>query len=342
MAEQQSPLSAAETAEFRAALQRANMAAFWESEDRGEPPRRGPEPALLWRWEDVEPLISQAVRATTIENADRRVLSLRKPASNAPARGLTNNLVAALQILMPGETASAHRHTMGALRFVMEGGGAETVVDGKACLMEPGDMILTPGWTWHEHVHRGTKRMVWFDGLDVPLHQHLGTVRFEPGPAHDLPRLVPDAAFAAAGLVPQSGNADARSYSPLYRYPWASAKAALAAAPKAADGSRLLRYTNPMTGGAAMDLIDCFLLGLEPAQPTRPCRSTASAVCVVAEGSGTSSIGERTLPWAKNSIFTVPQGNWVSHRADRPAILFLMTDRDLLQRVGLLRDEVRA
>ena len=339
MAQPASGPSAAETAEFRAALAAANMSALWEDEDRGDR-RGGAEPALLWRWEQVEPLIGRAVRATSIENADRRVLSLRKPASNAGAPGLTTNLVAALQILMPGETAPPHRHTMGALRFVMEGEGAETIVDGKSCAMAPGDMILTPGWTWHEHVHKGKARMVWFDGLDVPIHRHLGTIRFEPGPAKDLPQQLPDAAFAAAGLVPQ-GSFEPRADSPLYRYPWAAAKAALAQAPKAEDGSRMLRYTNPMTGGAAMELIDCFLVALEPGQPTVLCRSSASAVCVVAEGSGTSQVGERSLAWEKNSIFTVPHGNWTSHRADAAATLFVMTDRDLMQRLGVLRDEFR-
>jgi gentisate 1,2-dioxygenase len=340
MAHSTTPHSADEAAAFRAALAAANMSPLWEDEDRTGGGRRGPEPALLWRWEQVEPLITQAVRATSIENADRRVLSLRKPASNSVASGLTTNLVAALQILMPGEVAPAHRHTMGALRFVMEGEGAETLVDGKSCPMAPGDMILTPGWTWHEHVHKGSTRMVWFDGLDVPIHRHLETIRFEPGPAKDLPAQLPDAAFAAAGLVPQA-SFDRRSYSPLYRYPWDAAKAALAAAPRAEDGSRTLRYTNPMTGGAAMDLIDCFLVGLEPGQPTATCRSTSTAICVVAQGSGTSRIGERDLAWGRNSIFTVPHGNWVSHRADQDAILFMMTDRDLMQRLGVLRDEVR-
>jgi gentisate 1,2-dioxygenase len=333
------PLSAIETAEFRAALAAANMAAFWENVERVEGPP-GPEPAQLWHWEQMEPLVTAAVRATTIENADRRVLSLRKAASNAPAHSLTTNLVAALQILMPGEHAPPHRHTMGALRFVMEGDGADTVVDGKACPMEPGDMIITPAWTWHEHVHHGATRMVWFDGLDVPLHVHLGNVRFEPGPKHDLPPQVPDAAFLAAGLVPQNIG-HTRSFSPLFRYPWATAKAALAATPKAKDGSRMLRYTNPLTGGPAMDLIDCFLLGLEPGQATAATRSSASAVAVVAEGSGTSTLGDKTFAWAKNSIFTIPLGNWTSHQADKPSTLFLMTDRDALARLGLLRDEVR-
>jgi gentisate 1,2-dioxygenase len=341
MAEARTPHTAEEAASFRAALAAANMSPLWEAEDRTGDRRHGPEPAQLWRWDQVEPLVTEAIRATTIESADRRVLSLRRQASNTGPNVLTSNLVAALQILMPGEVAPPHRHTMGALRFVMEGEGAETIVDGKACLMEPGDMIITPGWTWHEHIHKGKSRMVWFDGLDVPLHVHLETVRFQPGPARDVPQQWPDAAFAAAGLVPQA-NFEKRSYSPLYRYPWGLAKAALDAAPPAEDGSRILRYTNPTTGGPAIDLIDSFLVGLDPGRPTRTSRSSAAGICVVAEGSGTSTIGDREIAWAKNSIFTVPHGNWTSHRADTKSVLFMMTDRDLMQRLGLLTDEFRA
>lgn len=90
-----------------------------------------------------------------------------------------------------------------------------------------------------------------------------------------------------------------------------------------------------------MDLIDCFLLGLEPGHATATTRSSASAVAVVAEGCGTSTIGDKKFAWAKNSIFTIPLGNWTSHQADEPSILFLMTDRDAVARLGLLRDEVR-
>jgi len=341
MAETRTPHTPEEAASFRAALAALDMSALWEQDERSVGHRPGAEPAQIWRWEQVEPLITEAIRATSIESADRRVLSLRRPASNSAAQMLTPNLVAALQILMPGEVAPPHRHTMGALRFVMEGDGAETLVDGKACVMEPGDMIITPGWTWHEHVHKGKQRMVWFDGLDVPIHSHLETIRFQPGPARDMAPQLPDAAFAAAGLVPQT-KFEGRSYSPLYRYPWATAKAALEATPPSEDGSRILRYTNPTTGGPALDLIDCFLVGLDPGRQTRACRSSATAICVVAEGAGSSKIGEREFAWTKNSIFTVPHGNWTSHRADDKAILFMMTDRDLMHRLGLLTDEFRA
>lgn len=340
MAQPTAPHTAEEAAAFRAALNAANMSALWEDEGRTGGPRHGPEPALLWRWEQVEPLITQAVRATSIETADRRVLSLRKPASNSVLTGLTTNLVAALQILMPGEVAPAHRHTMGALRFVMEGEGAETLVDGKSCPMAPGDMILTPGWTWHEHRHTGKERAVWVDALDVPMHTYLETGVFEPGPARDSVVLPPDAAFAP-GFTPDTPAA-AQRYSPLFRYPWDAAVKALEALPPASDGSRRLRYTNPVTGGAVLSTIDCYLLGLGKDQETRAYRTNSNCVCVVMEGEGSTRIGDETVTWGPKDIFSLPHDQWISHKArTAPARIFQITDRETLRRLDYLRDELR-
>ena len=88
---------------------------------------------------------------------------------------------------MPGESARPHRHTPNALRFVLEGDGGTTLVDGESCPMAEGDLIITPCMSWHEHVHKGTAPIVWFDALDVPLHQYLGTAVFEGGPVKDAP-----------------------------------------------------------------------------------------------------------------------------------------------------------
>ena len=215
--------------DFHEAMEAANVVALWELEDTNNGP---PEPPHIWRWETLEPLLETAIEATSMSDAERRVLVLNNPAllESGRSRGSGLTLGFNLQILMPGETARPHRHSMNALRFVMEGKGATTVVDGKPCPMEPGDMILTPGWTWHEHVHEGDARMIWLDVLDVPFHQYLDTGEFEPGPARDLPDLPPDEAFGAPGFVPVSGAAD-MAYSPLFRYPWDTARAALAALP---------------------------------------------------------------------------------------------------------------
>ena len=135
----------------------------------------------------------------------------------------TTNLATALQILLPGEKARPHRHTMNALRFVIEGKGASTVVDGKDCPMEEGDLVITPGWTWHEHVHHGNAPIIWLDALDAPLHRYLGTDEFEPGPAHDMPDTADDSAFAFPNIVPELSE-PATPFSPVFRYPWAAAR----------------------------------------------------------------------------------------------------------------------
>jgi len=114
----------------------------------------------------------------------------------------------------------------------------------------------------------------------------------------------------------------------------------LEALPAAADGSRRLRYTNPATGGAVMSTLDCYLLGLEKGRRTRRVRSNANVACVVAEGEGSSTIGEHRVRWEKNDIFTLPHGQWASHEAATPGTkLFQITDREILRRLDLLREE---
>ncbi len=326
--------------EFHAAMRAASVAALWERPGRTNAPV---EVAHVWPWRTLEPLIEAAVGATTMDDAERRVLVLNNPALEARGRlGASKTLSVNLQVLMPGERARPHRHTMSALRFVLDGGGAVTVVDGKACPMERGDMILTPGWTWHEHVHDGGERIVWVDVLDVPFHDFLDNGVFEPGPAHDVPDLPPDMAFSAPGLTPESASDDI-AYSPMFRYPWQATMDALAAMPTAADGSRTLRYTNPATGGAAMTTIDCYALGLDKGRATRPYRTNSSAVCVVVDGEGTTEVDETTLTWRENDVFALPHDSWISHSAaSGDARLFQVCDREMLDRMGILRHELRS
>ena len=326
--------------EFHAAMREASVSALWERPGR---PNTPVEIAHVWRWATMEPLIQAAVGATTMDDAERRVLVLNNPALAARGRfGASKTLSVNLQALMPGERARPHRHTMNALRFVLDGGGAVTVVDGKACPMERGDMILTPGWTWHEHVHEGDERIVWVDVLDVPVHDLLDNAVFEPGPAHDVPDLPPDRAFSAPGLTPELASDDI-AYSPMFRYPWQATKDALAAMPRGGDGSRALRYTNPATGGAAMTTIDCYVLGLEKGRATRPYRTNSSAVCVVVDGEGTTEVNDTTLTWRENDVFVLPHGSWISHSAaSENARLFQVSDREMLDRMGILRDELRS
>jgi gentisate 1,2-dioxygenase len=323
--------------EVRAAWKAAHIQPLWENPAAHKVREGGPKPHL-WQWQVVRPLVDAAMKVTSPAAVERRVLTLVDPQANGPAAGTTTNLTTALQILMPGESARPHRHTMNALRFVLEGKGAATIVDGKSCPMEEGDLVITPGWTWHEHVHKGSAPIVWLDALDAPLHRYLGTDVFEPGPTHDMPDYADDAAFGCANIVPEVSEAD-RPYSPVFRYPWAAAAKALAAAPQWKDGTRRVRYVNPLTGGPAMALLDCYLTQIDAGSQTIGYRTTSNAVCVVVEGSGKSEVGGDTLTWRQKDIFNLPHGNWITHQADEPSTLFVVSDRDVLRRLDLLKEQ---
>ena len=322
--------------EIRAAWRAANLHPLWESATAHRSREGGPAPSH-WPWKQIRPLVDDAVRVTTPAAVERRVLTLTDPDIAGDSGATTTNLTTALQILLPGERARPHRHTMNALRFVIEGSGASTIVDGKDCPMEEGDLVITPGWTWHEHVHRGSAPIIWLDALDAPLHRYLGTDAFEPGPAHDVPSLPDDAAFAFANVVPELDER-APAFSPVFRYPWVSARQAVGAAPKGKDGARRVRYVNPITGGSTMPLMDCYLTQIDSGTETVRFCTTANAVCLVCEGSGTTRVGEDTVSWNTHDVFSLPHGNWITHRANETATLFVVTDRDALRRLDLLKE----
>lgn len=328
-----------------AALGVRHMQPLWDRYHRIT--TREPQPVdtpMAWAWRDMEPLIDRATREVAMEDAERRVLLLTHPAFGGQV-ATTTNLLAGLQVLLPGEIARAHRHTLQALRFVMSGSGAQTSVNQHRCPMEVGDLVLTPAWTWHEHVHAGTGPMVWFDGLDLPLMRHLDSMFFEiAGP--DAAAVAPQptrAAMLQGDMVLLGPDADASgdgTQANPYRYSWHRANAALDGAAPAADGSRWLRYVDGHSRGAVMPTLDCYLLALATGQPTRRYRSTSNAVCVVVRGSGRSQIGESTIDWSPRDVFTVPHWNWTSHTAlSGDAVLFMMTDREFLASIGYLREE---
>jgi gentisate 1,2-dioxygenase len=307
--------------DLRRAWREANVSPLWESV-LAHGGKRPVERAHHWPWKAMKPLIDDALALKGMDVIERRVLSLINPDPRLPAGSSTvTNLNGGLQILAPGETARPHRHSMNALRFVLSGRGATTVVDGKRCLMAEGDLVLTPGWTWHEHEHAGAEPIVWLDVLDAQLHRYLGTDAFEPGPAHD----VPDASKET------------------YSFPWADAVAGLARAERGRDGAKHYRYVNPKTGGPVMPLLDCYAIEIAAGTQTVPVRTTSHAVCAVMEGSGTSRIGEDTISWEPRDVFSLPDGNWTSHQADGGvARLFVCTDREILRRLDLLSEQYQA
>jgi len=243
------------------------------------------------------------------------VLTLQSPApryQGDPA--VMTNLNAALRIVLPGESAPVHRHASNALRFVLEGGGASTIVDGEDCPMDQGDLIVTPGWSWHEHVHRGTRPTIWLEVGDVPLHEHLGTTGYEPGPPAEAP-----------------ASTETR------RHRWAAAAEAVAAAPLARDGARRVQYKSARTGGPAMAMLEAHVVQLAPGSETVPYRSSSDLLIVVVEGSGATEAGGQRFAWGPKDVITVPHGNRIQHRSNgQVARLFTVSDADILRRLDLL------
>ncbi len=305
-----------------------------------------PDAPMAWAWADMEPLVERAVREVAMEDAERRVLLLTHPAF-AGSVATTTNLSGGLQTLLPGEIARAHRHSLQAIRFVMSGSGAVTSVNQHRCPMAEGDLVLTPAWTWHEHIHPGSERMVWFDGLDLPLLHQLDSMFFEiagPDAANDEPQPTP-AAIATRDMAVLGPDPDGDGGAPSnrYRFSWERAQDALAGAPAHADGSRWLRYADGLSGGAVLPTLDCYLLACAQGRATRPMRSTSNAICVVARGHGSSQVGAKTIAWQRNDVFTLPHWNWISHTAaSGDAVIFMMTDREFLAMMGYLREETQA
>jgi gentisate 1,2-dioxygenase len=299
------------------------------------------EQAHLWPWRATRPILTETARISSPKVVERRVLSMVNPFSKTPEdEATTGTISATLQTLLAGEVARPHRHSMNALRFVMEGHGASTIVDGKACPMEPGDLVLTPAWTWHSHHHDGEGATIWMDVLDVDLQLYLGTDEFQPGPIVDQTAQVPDSSFAVASVVPQM-DASERPYSPVFRYTRQDAMTALDAAPIGPDGARRVRYVNPLNGEAVMATLDCYLTGLVAGTTTRAFRTTANTVCCVVRGSGISQVGGVEIRWGEKDIFTLPQNTWITHTSDEGAAIFMVTDREVYRKLGLLKESLK-
>jgi gentisate 1,2-dioxygenase len=298
--------------------------------------------AWLWRWDDVLPLAKRAGELITLERGgDRRVLAFANPGLHGlPFTSTT--LWGALQYLGPHESAPAHRHTPNAVRFVLTGSGVYTTVNGDACDMEPGDLVLTPNWNWHDHNNQGNAPMVWFDGLDLPLLTTLESIFFENHPdqlqpveAHNRS----EQGFAGVGLR-ELGVVSPRAHSPLLRYRWAETERTLDALHHARGGPiSSLEFVNPLTGAPAVSTFACEMHRLYPGERTPTSRKTGSSVYVVFQGSGCSVINGVRFDWGLGDSFVTPSWASVDHRATERADLFAISDRPVQHALHLYREE---
>ena len=297
-----------------------------------------------WKYDELRPYVLESAEHITAKEAERRVLILENPALRGTSQ-VTNVLYAGLQLIMPGEVAPAHRHTQSALRFILEGHGAYTAVEGEKTTMQPGDFVITPAWTWHHHGNESAEPMVWLDGLDIPLAMQLGSTFREDHRSDEAPVTRPEGDALArygSGLVPVTHRA-ANLNSPVFNYPYARTREALhalarAGAPDAHHG-HLMRYVNPNDGGWAMPTMATMIRLLPRGFATKRYRATDSAVFVAVEGRGTVRAGDAAFEVAPRDVFVIP--GWVPYafEADSDLVLFSFSDRVIHEKLGFFREE---
>jgi gentisate 1,2-dioxygenase len=319
---------------------------------RGLPPHKRALPHL-WKWPQLREKILRAAEVVSTEHVERRVLGLINPGLEESGRfATTPNLVAALQLIMPGETAVAHHHTPAALRIIIEGEGAYTCTDGERCWMEPGDLILTPAWSYHDHKNEGPGPMMWLDGLDVPLIDSMDSFFFEMFPdKRSQPIKEGDQfsmrRFSSAGMRP-AGFQWNKPYSPLTKYSWKKMLGALNEMLEA-DASPYddlrLEYFNPHTGGPLMPSIGAYAQKLRPGIHTQKHRHSSATIHHVFRGSGYSVIEGRRFDWAERDVLVIPGWHWHEHVNSsnvEDAVLISYTDEPLLKSLGIHFEEAAA
>lgn len=301
----------------------------------------------VWHYAQLRPHALHFSRALSMDEAQRRVLMLINPALTEPP-ATVNTLFAGIQILMPGETAQAHRHTAAAFRFIIEGNGAYTTVNGERVPMRPGDLLLTPSWHWHDHNHCGDEAMMWLDGLDYPLVNALDAGFFEPHEQRTQRVTRPEDLSSRQllhGRLNPVWQPRQTDISPIGNYRWTETKRALDAIADDAAGSSAegiqLEYSNPWTGGPVMPTMSCRIARLRAGFRGASRRHTASTIYHVVSGAGSTDVDGQRLDWTDKDVFVVPGWAPYTHRvaAGRDAILFAYSDEPVLRALGLYREQ---
>jgi gentisate 1,2-dioxygenase len=335
-------------ADYRQAVQNANTTPLWPLM-RKALPHDTPVPqskACLWAYEDIRPLLLRAGELTPVEKAERRVLILSDPGRGPGAMRVAGPIFCGMQLLLPGEKAPAHRHTPSAARVVIEGEGAYTIVNGEKCMMEPGDVILTPGGAWHDHGHDGKGPVIWLDALDLPLFIDLEAA-YSVERELQAPKNRPDASeveYATPGMVPARRNGQARPSYPMMRYPWANAvKGLRALAEQTPRGEPVeLDYINPETGDACLPTMGFTAMMLRPGETVAPPLRSTSAVHHVVEGSGQSTVNGETFRWKRGDTFSAPVFALIEHSVGKePAFLIRVHDTPLQQKLNYYEERPR-
>ena len=295
--------------ELQRAIDPLNVVTGWGHGSRpGTPEPSSPYKTWHWSYRECRAALEAASKMISAEAAGRRILNFRNPIPDNKL-GAARTLLHAYQLVLPGETAPAHRHTAHALRVILDGKDMYSIVDGEKTLMETGDVVLTPGGCWHSHEHNGSETACWIDGLDVPLVNALQVQTWEPHPDRyeKVEKVVSDSPyrFSAADIA---RRLDAAKPDPEGHY------------------GRRVQLEAP-----SMPTLGIYVQRLEGGQRTRRYRTNANVSFASMQGRGTSIIDGTEIRWEHGDIFIVPSWRWIEHRPESDAVLFSMSDEPLMR-----------
>lgn len=304
---------------------------------------------MLWKYEDLRELVLKSADLVDPAKAGRRVVMLVNE-GRVEYSACVGWLYTGLQTMRPGEITSAHRHMASALRFIMEGKGAYTVVDGHKINLGARDFVLTPNGCWHDHgVEEDGEQCVWQDGLDIPLMNALETNFYDiyPSPAqkakyptNDMPLT-----WGHAGVLPERLKWE-HKHSPIMKFGFDKTYEALQNLSKVYEsdpyGGIEMRYSNPLTGGHVMQTMGASMTLLRKSEKIKPHRKIGSYVYQVAKGKGYSIIGGKRFDWEEKDIFVVPSWTFQEHinlSSNEDACLFCFNDLPVMDKLGLYFEE---
>ncbi len=307
-------------------------------------PTRHTKP-VLWKYADIRPNLLRAGELAPIEKAERRVLVLCNPGLGLENMQATPSIYIGLQLILPGETAPNHRHTPMAVRFVIEGKGGYTVVQGEKLPMDKGDLILTPPKLWHQHGHEGTEPVIWLDALDLPVVYGLEASYAIEGALQTItdPGNGSTTRFRQGGIVPYASLAPKRADYPLLRFPWQEVRQTLAALAAVTPRGQPVHvaYVNPETGQECMASLGFSALMLRPGEEIRLQRRSASAVFHGVEGGGTATVDGVAMTFGESDTFAAPTHAEIvlaNASAKTPAFLFMVDDAPLHRKLGFYEE----
>jgi gentisate 1,2-dioxygenase len=315
---------------------------------------------FLWRCaEDIEPILDQAVQLVTMDDSERRSLVLMNPGL-APRRATVSTMYTAYRLNDANEIMPPHRHSPNAIRFGLKGKGNFTGVDGENIVFGPGDMVLTPNDTWHNHGTVGNEPALNLSVLDLPLVELLNAVHFE----HDYKEMengklvskkqqserfssdYSQRIYGYGGLLPRFAGKQKRgagTSSPMFVYRWEMMRELLDRHKDnegdAHDGL-MVEYVDPTNGQPVFQTITFFAQMIQPGCRTLPVKSTTSLLVSPFEGRGHAIVDGERFNWSKFDTLAVPGGRWFEYVNDsdkEPLILFVASDEPTLKKVGLYK-----